>query len=393
MGSVVNQIRASELMGSGGPDVNMLRMDSSVPPRSRAQSRFRMSHTVRTVLMILVSIGILAGVVAWVGFDETVKEIKQAGWTPFLALGAMQLAVVVLQTLGWGMLNRPANLKVSAKVLFEANLVGYAVNVITPSAYLGGEPAKVLYAGRKTGLSYTKLAGTVVLAKYMEAISFFLFFTTATIIALVTFRDDIFSPEYIAVGMVLMILGTVLLAVSIALWLTLMNRGRPLSWFVGVVSLMRRRSRFFAKLRNRTRKMEDQVNEVFNEHPKAALKVFGVFLLAHIVVFVRPAVFVILTTGGWLTIGQVALLAVAAQGLLAFQVTPGSAGTLDAGMLGVFSLIGLTEPTCAVFLLFTRFFDTLIVGFGMYLGGRVGAHMLAGHPKGEEVGLASPEEE
>jgi len=225
----------------------------------------------------------------------------------------------------------------------------------------------------------------------MEAISFFLFFTTATIIALVTYRGEIFSPDYIAVGLVLMILGTVLLAVSIALWLTLMNRGRPLSFLVGTISLVRRRARFFAKLRNRTRKMEDQVNEVFNEHPRAALRVFGVFLLAHIIVFLRPAVFVILTDGHWLSLGEIALLAVAAQGLLAFQITPGSAGTLDVGMLGVFSLLGLQDSTCAVLLLFTRFFDTLIVGFGVYLGGRVGAGMLAGRPKGEDVGLPGPE--
>jgi len=132
----------------------MLRMESSAPLNSKPKARFGMSRTFRTVVMILISIGILIGVVAWVGFDKTLEGIERAGWTAFLALGLMQLAVVALQTLGWGMLNRPVKLKVGAKVLFEANLVGYAVNVITPSAYLGGEPAKVLYAGRKTGLSY-----------------------------------------------------------------------------------------------------------------------------------------------------------------------------------------------------------------------------------------------
>ncbi len=350
-----------------------------------------MSRAVRTVLMILVSIGILIGVVAWVGFEDTIDKIGQAGFTPFLALAVIQLAIVLLQTLGWGILNRQVKLEVSPKVLFEANLVGYAVNVITPSAYLGGEPAKVLYAGRKTGLSYTKLAGTVVLAKYMEAISFFLFFTTSTIIALITYRDEIFSPDYIAVGLVLMILGTVLLVVCIALWLSLIHRGRPLTYLVGLISLVRRRARFFARLRNRTRKMEDQVNEVFNEHGRAAFRVFGVFLFAHIIVFLRPAIFVILADGNWLNLGEIVLLAVAAQGLLAFQLTPGSVGTLDGGMLGVFSLLELEPTTCMALLLFTRFFDGVIVGFGLYLGGKVGAGMLAGRPKGEEVGLPGPD--
>ena len=60
-------------------------------------------------------------------------------------------------------------------------------------------------------------------------------------------------------------------------------------------------------------------------------------------------------------------------------------------MLGVFSLLDLPDGTgtCMALLLFTRFWDTLIVAFGMFLGGKVGAGMLAGRPKGEEVGLPS----
>jgi uncharacterized membrane protein YbhN (UPF0104 family) len=92
-----------------------------------------------------------------------------------------------------------------------------------------------------------------------------------------------------------------------------------------------------------------------------------------------------------LHVGEIGLLAVAAQGLLAFQFTPGSVGTLDGGMLGVFSLLHLQATTCMAFLLFMRFWDTLIVGFGMLFGARVGTGMLAGQTRGEDVGMADPE--
>jgi len=346
-----------------------------------------MARPVRTVLLILLSVVILVGVVWSVGFEKTLEGLERAGITAFLALGVIQIIVVVLQTAAWAILNRPVGHNVGARMLFEANIVGYAVNVITPSAYLGGEPAKVFYVGRRTGLPYTGVAGTVVLAKYMEAISFFLFFTTAALIAMVTFRDEIFSTAYLPIGLLLAVLGSVLLVVCVALWLSLVYRRHPLTRLVALLSLIRPKSRFFARLRKRTRAMEDQVNQVFTEHGRAAFRSFGVFLLVHLVIFLRPAFFVFLTDDVWLNVGETGLLAVAAQGLLAFQFTPGSVGTLDGGMLGVFSLLGLPAATCMAFLLFTRFWDGVIVGFGMFFGAKVGASTLAGHPRGEDVGM------
>jgi len=366
-------------------------MSAPTPESSDRTKRPRISKPVRTILLILLSAAILVGVVAVVGFEKTIEGIGRAGFTAFLVLGVIQVAVVMLMTLAWAILNRPVNHRVGVRTLFEANLVGYAVNVITPSAYLGGEPAKVVYVGRRTGLPYTGLAGTVVLAKYMEAISFFLFFTTSTIIALVTFRDEIFSADYLPVGILLSVLGSVLLVVCVALWLSLVYKRHPLTRLVALVSRIQPKSRFLARMRNRTRKMEDQVNDVFTEHGREAFQSFGVFLLVHLLIFARPALFVLLTDGILLHVGEIGLLAVAAQGLLAFQFTPGSVGTLDGGMLGVFSLLQLQATTCMAFLLFTRFWDTVIVGFGMMFGAKVGAGMLAGQPRGEDVGMADPE--
>ena len=62
-------------------------------------------------------------------------------------------------------------------------------------------------------------------------------------------------------------------------------------------------------------------------------------------------------------------------------------------MLGVFSLLELQATTCMALLLFTRFYDILFAAFGMLLGGQVGAGMLAGRPKGVEVGLPGPDPE
>jgi len=351
-----------------------------------------MKKPARTGLLILLSLVILVVLVASVGFDKTLRGLKRAGFHTFVIMGAIQFLVIALQATAWSILNRPVGHKVGTRTLLEASIVGYAVNIITPSAYLGGEPAKVLYVGRRTRLPYPALAGTVVLAKYLEAMSFFLFFTTSTVIAIITFREVLFTGNMLPVGLMLVAIGSLLLAICAALWLSLTFRRHPLTRLVRLVSMVKPRSRSFARLRTLTYRMEQQVNQVFCEEGKAASRAFFVFLLLHGVIILRPALFLILVDYEFLNLGEIGLLFVAFQGLLAFQVTPGSAGTLDPGLLGVFHLLNLHDSSCMVLLLFTRFWDGVLVGLGALFAARVGAKMLAGRPRGEDVGLPGPDD-
>jgi len=62
---------------------------------------------------------------------------------------------------------------------------------------------------------------------------------------------------------------------------------------------------------------------------------------------------------------------VASQGLLAVQLTPSGAGTLDGGLIGTFALMGLDTPAnlayCMAYLLCLRLWDAVIVGAGALL--------------------------
>mgnify|MGYP002064740978 CR=1 FL=1 len=133
--------------------------------------------------------------------------------------------------------------------------------------------------------------------------------------------------------------------------------------------------------------------------PPLAMNLFRVsvssvlFLLTLTTIYVKPLLFFYLGYGKVLRPSELGLIFLTSQVLLAFQLTPSGVGTLDGGMLGVFSLIHLKAATCMAFLLITRFWDLLIVGFGALYGARVGAGMLTGEgrPTGEDVGLPSDE--
>ncbi len=339
-----------------------------------------MTQRRKLALLFVVTLAILTGVIYFVGFGKTWQAVEQAGPPAFIVSGLLSLVLLMLQAGAWAALNPPVDHRVPFPTLLKGATVGLAVNIVTPSSYLGGEPAKVLYVGRKTGLPYQELAGTVVLAKYLEALSFILFFSFCTVVAAVYYRGVLFRPPNLPAGITLLALATLLLGLFVVLWLALSRRWTPLTRLVGALGRMRFGSRFFGKLRQRTYEMEQQVSRVFCEERHAAFRCFALFVLTHIVIFVKPGVFFFVGTKEsriLLGLGQLSLIFVACQALLAFQLTPSGAGTLDAGMLGTFALIGLAEPQCMAYLLCIRFWDIMVVSAGALLTARAGARFLA----------------
>jgi uncharacterized membrane protein YbhN (UPF0104 family) len=126
--------------------------------------------------------------------------------------------------------------------------------------------------------------------------------------------------------------------------------------------------------------MEDQVSRVFCEEGTASRKAFGLLLLGHLAIFVKPAAFFYLGAGLGMNLGQLCLIFVASQALLAFQLTPSGAGTLDGGLIGTFALMGLDEAQCMALLLCLRFWDLVLLLGGGLLAAKAGAAFFAAEP-------------
>ena len=335
--------------------------------------------------MLLLSAALLVVIVYAVGFRRTADAVRDAGVLSFAAVGVLTLATQLIQAASLAILNRPIKHCVPFHTLFEATIVGLAGNIVTPSTYLGGEAFKVLYVGRAAGLPYRQVTGTVVLSKYLEAISFVLFFTFSAVVATVSYRSDLFGSA-LPVGLSLVAVEGFLLILCVALIVSLSRRWRPLTRLVRVLLHLPFLSRRLTHLQDKTREMEDQVSRVFCEEGRAAWQVFGVQLVGHVTIFLRPAVFFYL--GAYhlkLDLGQLGLLFVVSQALLSFQLTPSGAGMLDTGLIGAFALMGLDTPQeiaqCMAFLLCLRLWDAVAIGAGALLGARVGTRVLSSQPR------------
>ena len=336
-----------------------------------------MRTVVKTGGVLVLSLAILCAIIHYVGFEETVQAVACAGFPAFGAVGLLTAAHLVLQAGAWSALNRGIRHRIGFRILLSAVTSGMAVNIVTPSSYLGGEPVKVLYAGARTGLPYHEIGGTVLLSKYIEVLSFLLIFGASTAVAAVMFRGVLFQGANLSVGITLLVVAMALLVLCILLGIGLTRRWHPLATLVGLFRRIRPRSKRLTRLWNRTLRMERQVSRVFREEHGSAGTAFGLLFLSHTAIFLKPVVFFGLASWTGLGLGEFSLIFVTSQVLAALQITPSGVGTLDTGLLGTFALLGLGNALCMAFLLCIRFWDAVNVGVGVLLGWRAGAGVMS----------------
>ena len=338
-------------------------------------------------LMVTASVAILAVVVGFVGYERTLAAVRHAGVWAFVAMGALTAAFILVQAGAWAALNRPIGHKIRFRTLFAGTLVGTAGNIVTPTLYVGGEALKVVYVGKVTGLPYPEVAGTVLLAKYLEFLSFILVFSISTIVAAIEFRGVLFEPAYVWGGVSMLAVAGLLLGLCVVLWVSLLRRWHPLTRLVGWLARLGLGRQKLARLRSKTAEMEDQVSRVFCEEGGTAFGVFAALLAGQAAIFTKPLAFFLLGSSLRLGMGDLCLIFVVGQLLLSVQLTPSGVGMFDGGMIGTFALLGLNTADdaamCMAFLLCYRLWEGLIITIGALLAASVGARILskAGTPE------------
>jgi glycosyltransferase 2 family protein len=91
-------------------------------------------------VLIVAGVGVIGYLVYEVGPRAVWDSIRPLGWRLPIVLVLPFAAAVVLDTLGWRILLRDH--RVPLGVLLRARLAGEAVNLMTPTASVGGEPLK-----------------------------------------------------------------------------------------------------------------------------------------------------------------------------------------------------------------------------------------------------------
>ena len=123
----------------------------------------------------LVGFGLLGWVLRSADLRAVWQQVTSLHWR-FLVIVLFYAVIFGLDTLGWQFALTPASqARVRWDRLFRVRLAGEAINYVTPTAWVGGEPVKAYLLSQRYGVPMADGMASVVIAKTTFSFSMLLF--------------------------------------------------------------------------------------------------------------------------------------------------------------------------------------------------------------------------
>ncbi len=308
-------------------------------------SRRQTGRHLRTAALVAVGLAALGAVLYYVGVGQVLALMQSLGWWAPLVLVPYGV-IMIFDVFGWGRaLAYPSRRLVSFWKLYWIRLAGEAVNNLTPTAGLAGEPVKA-YLLRQHGVGTSDGVASVVIAKG-AIISSQIVFTLIGLFMLLDWLDLLRARGLLLIGCWVVGLGIVL---GMVVW---QRRG-----VVGDVARLLRnlglRGSFIARLESRAAEIDGSLARFYREDPRG----FAATTLYHFAGWMLGAGEVVLflwmmgISCGWEEAIIIESLSQAV--LVSGAVIPGGLGVQEFSGAVLCRLLGFSEPAGVALMLLKR---------------------------------------
>ncbi|MFN3483992.1 MAG: lysylphosphatidylglycerol synthase transmembrane domain-containing protein [Planctomycetota bacterium] len=310
---------------------------------------------------ILLGVGLAS--VVYRHFDrqafEAVRQLGTVGMSLYALTAAMTL---IAPAISWTILMRAEGMKVSVWTALKANFMGFPINFMAPTIYLGSEPLKLLYVANLHAEPKRKVLATIIVAKFQEIGALLLVMVVSAAVAI--WKID-FSPQQEVLIIACMVVLTALFG---ALLYAFLGNLKPTVRIIRCLAVFKSLRRKLARVRRRAEEMEDLVRQAFLRRRRVFLVSQGVTLLSALSILMRPWIFFFFSRERMLLgIEYLCAIYLVTNIINSLPHTPGGLGVFEVGMVGVFSLMGIGKDNAAAFSLVTRAADLLLILLGTWL--------------------------
>ena len=311
---------------------------------------------------ILAGIGLaLLGALVYHAGPRRLAELaaRVGVWTPLIlvpyALGT------IIDAEGWRATF--AHAPPSRWLLFRVRLTGEALNNLTPTAYLGGEPVKA-YLLHRFGVPLNDGASSVILAKSALTISQILFVILGAVLFVATRGPHEIGGLWTLAQMAA---GAALVTTLLVRW----QRRAPVSALARLGRRLFPRSAHVDRLERRAAEIDLRLSDFYGLRPQAAVA----SVLLHFAGWFAGAVeisLIMALIGYPIPWSDAVIIEALAQpvrflGLL----IPGTLGVFEAGGLAICALVGLPQDVGLTMLLMKRLREIVFSLFGLMLLARL----------------------
>lgn len=302
------------------------------------------------------------------GFGKALEAVAAVGWAGVLAFIGLCAGTMVFPGIGWWILMRSENMKVSLWSTLKANFMGFPVNFIAPSMYLGAEPLKIYYIARVTGETKRKILATIVVSKFQEMGA--LLFTMVLAAGIAVWKIDFPRRQEI------MVLGALFVLVSlflVAVYGFVSNR-QPTVKAINLLARLGKKKRFgrwrrrLARLRTRAEEMEHLIHDAFTKRWKTFLAAQAITTLSALSVLVRPWFYFFAARHESVPFEKLSSVYIVTNLINMLPHTPGALGVMEGGMLGLFRILHMgTDADAAAYQMVARVSDIVLILLGAWL--------------------------
>lgn len=320
-----------------------------------------MKRWLTLIISVIVGLGLLIAILYYVGWRRILSEILDLGWFGFSMLFLNMILTIVLWVISWQLILCSYGLRPSWLAILKARLSGFSVSYLTPSMYFGGEPVMAYLISKELGASSTKVFATVMVTKFLEAISLVAFVYLGSFYAI--FMPNLPHSQQSAlfygtiVFSILVLLGFIDFAYN-RLWATrlLSSLGQILPWWQGALG----------KAASVACKIEEDINLAFRSHLPATLAALVTNFIGTLLTYLRPQIFFYFSQHRIFTFPELSLI-FALNILLAvfFWVTPGGIGVSEGGRIGIFKLVNISTAGAVAFSFTLKAIELFFVGLGL----------------------------
>jgi len=156
----------------------------------------------KTLIFLTVGLAIMGVMLYFIGINKVIDAVKRADFYFILLAIVMQIFTYYLFALRWNIINKTANIKTRVKDLLPMVLVGMAINNITPSGRVGGEPVKAYILSKETDNPYEETFATVIADRALDTFPFILL----AVMSIVAIISSFSLPSIVLVILIIAVL-------------------------------------------------------------------------------------------------------------------------------------------------------------------------------------------
>jgi uncharacterized protein (TIRG00374 family) len=318
----------------------------------------------RLFYLLFIGLGV-AGFCAipfFVGMPDVLWTIGHLGWFGIVLFVANASGTLLIPAIGWWLLMRAEGIPATLSTAMQANLMGFPIDFMLPSAYLGGEPLKMIYIAQVCHIPPQRVLATIIVAKFQEFGGLILGMIVTT--GYFIWHTDAFATRNVALLIIMMVILVSLLGITLY---TFIGRFKPIVTLLSCLARWRICPQKMVRLQAFTEELGQHISLALTTHISIFFLAQSITCLSAISLFIRPWLFFWFLPETHLSFDQLCALFVLTNLLNLLSVVPGGLGWFEATMAGYASAVGLGEGKGVAFALVSRIADVILLTIGSCL--------------------------